>query len=318
MKFKMIKDKQYSESTKEKIISQYILLTLKGYGYDYCKTKLRRYWSILEEYLPIISKLEKVGFYELNDDYLKNTLLKIYSNSSFQNRDSGNFKIIKNKRFHSILKPAIIFIFVVFIFSFSFIGILFASQKSLPSNTLYPIKRYSENIQLLVTPQSKKNILHYKFLNNRLDEAKSFLNSYGKDRNKLDNIIMDAEEEFENCKKYNYFGNHSEKEIMDLIEEIKAKSLDEFNQDENSTDTSKDSETDDSNDMDEDVSNTSEESEQDTGEESEPKEPDLEKDSDDDIEIDDNEDPEETHETEDDSESHDSNENESESSIEED
>jgi len=58
-------------------------------------------------------------------------------------------------------------------------------------------------------------------------------------------MIGDAEKEFNQCKKYNYFGNSNEAETRDLIEKIKKESVKEF-----------DAEDDVGNDLEESTSNT--------------------------------------------------------------
>ena len=254
----MTKNKNISDKQKEKILCKCIALISRGYSFEYCEAKFKRYGNVLEEYLPILIGLKKLRRDDPSDVFLKNTLHKIYNDSSSQDEYIENSYKIKTKTnsMHSILKPAIIFITVVLFFCFSFAGILFASQNSLPSNPLYPVKRYGENIKLLIAPESKKNILHYQMLNNRLNETELFLNSPEKEKKKLDNLIWAAEEEFNQCKKYNFFGNYTEEEIKDLIEKIKeeAKSIEEFNPEddqesdlkENTSSTSDNSETDDS------------------------------------------------------------------------
>ncbi len=226
----MIKSKQISSSQKEKILNKCIELISCGYSFEYCEAKFKRYGNVLEEYLPILTGLKKLRRDNLSDAFLKNTLHKIYADCNIQDEDIKNSSSVKIKtgRFHVFLKPAIIFVTVVLFFSFSFIGILFASQNSLPSNPLYPVKRYGENMKLLVAPESRKNILHYQMLNNRLNETTLLLSSPDKQKSKIDITIKDAEEEFNQCKKYDYFGGYTEKEIRDLIEKIKEESVNEF------------------------------------------------------------------------------------------
>lgn len=227
----MIKNKNITDIKKEKILSKCIALISAGYSFEYCEAKFKRYGNILDEYFPIISGLKKLRRDDLSEAFLKRTLNKIYDNHDLQNNYIENSNNTKNKTigFYSILKPAIIFLAAILFFSFSFMGILSASQKSLPGNPLYPVKRYGENMRLLITPESKKSILHYQFLENRLNEATMLFISDDKEQNIINSTIMDAEKEFDKCKKYNYFGNYTQKEIEDFIEIMKEKSLKEYN-----------------------------------------------------------------------------------------
>ena len=230
MKFEMDRNKKISDRQREKIISNCIELISSGYSFEYCKNRYKKYGAVLEEYFTIIAGLKKLGRDDLSDAFLKKTLNKIYNDSSRQNKyiENSDSTKIKNSRLGTFLKPAVIFAAVVLIFSFSSIGILSASQNSLPANPLYAVKRYGENIKLLVTPESKKKIVHFQFLSNRLKEAELFFNSDDREKDKMESIIEDAEEEFDYCKKYNYFGNYTEQEISDLIKTIKEKSINEF------------------------------------------------------------------------------------------
>ncbi|MCL4416274.1 MAG: DUF5667 domain-containing protein [Actinobacteria bacterium] len=225
----MIKNTKISDRQKEKILGRCIELLRRGYSLEYCETKYKKYENVLKDYLPIIERVKKLKHEDLDDAFLKNTLNKIYNDSSVQDMYGVHNKYgEKSNRFHSILKPVMIFVAVVLIFSFSLMGILYASQSSLPNNVLYPVKRYGENVKLFITPESKKKILHFEFLNNRLNEATLFFSSSDKEKNKMEKLIKDAEDEFEHLKKYNYFGDYTEEEIKDSIEKIRKESINEF------------------------------------------------------------------------------------------
>ncbi|MEI7615317.1 MAG: hypothetical protein WCJ54_01290 [Actinomycetota bacterium] len=229
----MNNNKKITEAQREKIVSSCIMLIGRGFSFEYCKIRYKKYESVLEEYFPVIAGLKKMQRDDLSDDFLKNTLSKIYNEyneSSCPEEEFENYKNvkIKNSRFWTVLKPAAIFAAAVLILSFSSIGVLAASQKSLPTSPLYAVKRYSEDFKLLITPEPKKNAVHLQFLNNRLEEAQLFLSSNYLEKNKMESIIKDAEEEFDYCKKHDYFGNYTEEEIDDQLKTIKEKATKEF------------------------------------------------------------------------------------------
>ncbi|MHB1347870.1 MAG: DUF5667 domain-containing protein [Candidatus Humimicrobiaceae bacterium] len=226
----MIKNIKFSDRQKLKILSNCIELINRGYDLKFCEAKYKRYGNILKDYLPVIKRIRNLKNKDLSDTFLKNTLNKIYNDCNIQDQcyeNQNNIKI-KTNRFHSILKPAILFITIMLISSFSLIGVLHASQDSLPSQPLYPVKRYVENVKLLITPEAKKKMLHAVFLKNRLNEATLFFDYNYKEKTKVDQLIEEAEEEFDQLKKYNYFGDYTEEEIKDSIEKIKEEAKNKF------------------------------------------------------------------------------------------
>jgi len=234
----MNKNKIITEAQREKIVSSCITLIGRGFSFEYCKIRYKKYEAVPEEYFPVIAGLKKLQRDDLSDDFLKNTLSKIYDESSASNEYFENYENIKikNSRFWTVLKPAAIFAAAVLLLSFSSIGVLTASQKSLPTNPLYAVKRYSEDFKLFITPESKKNAVHLQFLNNRLEEAELFLSSNYLEKNKMESIIKDAQEEFDYCKKNDYFGNSTEEEIDDKLNSIKEKTSKEFDTEGGSSD----------------------------------------------------------------------------------
>ena len=237
----MNKNKIITEAQREKIISSCIMLIGRGFSFKYCKIRYKKHEAVLEEYFPVIAGLKKLQRDDLSDDFLKNTLSKIYneySEGSSPEEEFENYKNvkIKNSRLWTVLKPAAIFAAAVLILSFSSIGVLTASQKSLPASPLYAVKRYSEDFKLLITPESKKNAVHLQFLNNRLEEAQLFLSSNYLEKNKMESIIKDAQEEFDYCKKHDYFGNYTEEEIDNKLKIIKEKTSKEFDDEGGSSD----------------------------------------------------------------------------------
>lgn len=226
----MIKEKNISDRKKELIFHKLITLINKGYSIKYCETKFSKYRSIMEEYLPVIESVKKLKRNDLSDDFLKNNLSKIYDD-----KDTRDVQVSYNNRFRArvLIKPAIIFLSVFLFFSFSFAGMAYASQNSVPGNFLYPIKRSVENVKLFIYPESKKNAVHFQFLNNRLNEANTLIGSDENISTKTNDLLKEIDNEFDQLKKSKYFGNKSEKEIKDLVDNVKEKYKDKINQDKN-------------------------------------------------------------------------------------
>jgi hypothetical protein len=70
-------------------------------------------------------------------------------------------------------------------------------------------------------------------LNNRLNEARLLIDSDTIEKTITNNLIEEVDKEFNQCKKYNYFGDKSEKQIKDLINDIKDKYKGKFNKEKN-------------------------------------------------------------------------------------
>jgi hypothetical protein len=227
----MNEEKNISDRKKEIIFYKFIALINKGYSIKYCETKFAKYKSMIDEYLPIIEQIKKLKRNDLSDDFLKNTLSKIYSDKSTQ-----DVQISYNNKHHRtsiIVKPAIIFLSALIFFSFSFVGAAYASQSSIPGDFLYPVKRSVENVKLLMYPESKENTVHFQLLNNRIDEAKILINSSSDISIKTGDLLEEIDNEFNQLKKGNYFGNKSEKEVKDLVNDIKEKYKDKIKQKKN-------------------------------------------------------------------------------------
>jgi len=224
----MYKENNISDRKKEIIFNKCASLINKGYSLKYCETKFKKYKSILEEYLPIIVMIKKLKRNNISNTFSQNTLNRIYNDKSIEDIQTP-YKSKTNK-IHNILKPALVFLIVFIFFSFSFAGIAFASQGSLPGEFLYPVKRTAENIKLFIYPESKKNVIHFELLNNRLNEARLLINSDTTKKTIINNLMEDVDKEFNQCKKNNYFGDKSEKEVTDLVNNIKDKYKDKFNQ----------------------------------------------------------------------------------------
>jgi len=135
-----------------------------------------------------------------------------------------------SRRF-SLLKPAIVFTAALVMVIFSFTGTVYASRDSLPGETIYPVKRTAENIQLSLWPESKKGNLHFRFMNNRIYEADKLMESGETASAELIEELMDEiDKEYQKCKKYNYFENRNEEEAIATIERIKNRYSNKYGQ----------------------------------------------------------------------------------------
>jgi len=213
----------------EKIFDRCLKLISRGYSIQYCLKKYSRYKDILEEYFKTIKYLKNLKNIKPKDINIKSSLDKIYK--SAKNSTEPDMDKIKSKtatpdsgRRISLLKPVIVFITVLVVIVFSFAGTVYAFQDSLPGENLYPVKRTAESIQLFFYPELKKGQLHFKLLNNRIYEADRLIES-GRDNDieLIEELLLDIDEEYNQCKKYNFFKSGNEEEAVTTINNIKNK-----------------------------------------------------------------------------------------------
>ena len=220
----------------EKIFNRCLKLISRGYSIQYCLKKYSRYKDTLEEYFETIKHLENLKNIKPKDVNIKSSLYKIYS--SAKNNTEQDMDKIKSKaaapgsgRRVSLLKPAVVFITVLVVTIFSFAGTVYASQNSLPGENLYPVKRTAESIQLFFYPESKKGQLHFKLLNNRIYEADTLMESgQDSDIELIEELLFEIDEEYYQCKKYNFFEAGNEEEAITTINNIKSKYHNKYGQ----------------------------------------------------------------------------------------
>jgi hypothetical protein len=202
-----------------KIFDKCIILLCKGYDIDYCLNKFKKYRDDLQENLRIYEKLKKLEDIELDKNFLENTLDKIYNLSA----EKVDTFISKPPKKSFMFKPAMILLAALVIISFSFVGVLFASQNSVPNEILYSFKRAIEQIKLSVYPESSIGSLHFDLLSNRLHETNKIIESNLHNKEITDNLLSEIEYEYGQSKKYNYIGSQIEVNILNNIESIKSK-----------------------------------------------------------------------------------------------
>ena len=206
----------------EKIFNKCISLIDKGYSIKYCLEKYSDCRKELEEYFATVKELGKLKEVKPDSKYITNSLNKIYSST-----ETKEIKVPKTDRIRvgaAILKPALIFLAVFVFIGFSFAGTAYASQDSIPGEILYPVKRSTEDIRLLLYPESMKGSLHYQFLNNRVLEADILLETgESLDIEIIEELLEEADGEFWECKRYGYFNSSSEEDTAKMMEKVRQK-----------------------------------------------------------------------------------------------
>lgn len=160
-------------------------------------------------------------------------------------RENAVFSGTPVSRRKFILKPAMIFVIFVVISIFSFTGTLFASQDSLPGETLYPLKRSFEEFKLNIYPENLKGGLHLRFLKNRIDEAEIILAMQNNiDPLLVEELISEIDRQYGSCIQYGCIDPDSEDDILESINSVKNRYQNRFKEDSgiNSNGTNKDTE----------------------------------------------------------------------------
>lgn len=210
----------------------------KGFSIDYCLQRFKNHQAEIRDYLTTIKHTKNLDKIMPDKDFQKNSLEKIIIEAEKQKKDlkirasskEGQRTCLPSKR--AVLRPAIIFIIFLVLATFSFAGTLFASQDSIPGQTLYPLKRSFEDFKLNIYPENMKDELHFKFLNNRIDEANILLESEDTDIEAwIENLISEIDKGYQMCKQYRCFISHNEDEILDSIDKVKNRHKDRHGKD---------------------------------------------------------------------------------------
>ena len=214
----------------EKIIYKCLLLIEKGYSLDECINKFEGRRDEITEYFKTIKNIKDLEVVMPEKDYRKNSLEQIIGEAKRRERISSEkaasvAAMKRNKptaKKRLLLRPAMIFLVFLILTTFSFAGTLFASQETVPGQVLYPVKRSFEDFKLIVYPESKKDGLHFQFLNNRIDEANTLLESGDPDTGIfVEDLIEEIDKEYNMCRQYNCFSTRDEDGILNSINNIK-------------------------------------------------------------------------------------------------
>lgn len=180
----------------------------------------------LQEYADIISDIRNLKNIRADDKFENYALKNIYSRVRIDDADIQK-KISKKDmlliRFRpTYLKPLAIFVSVFIFVSLSFVGTIYASEKSLPGETLYPVKRTTESIQIALTPYKYENDLYLKILDSRLNEAEIILNQTDFiDIVIVEELITDIDDTYERCLSRKYFDMNQNGQVQMRIRGIK-------------------------------------------------------------------------------------------------
>ena len=207
----------------------------------YCLKRFPEYRDEIIEYFNAIDSLKDLKKHVPEKDAAERILTgifeKISSNDMSTYKDTarnplaGGHKIRRSGIFRSapsFLKPALVFVSVFVVLMLSFTGAVYASDDTVPGDTLYPVKRTAETIQVALTPYSKEGELYEEFLGKRLDEAEIILRDEDTIEDAIaDEIINDIDFAYDRCRQHNCFGENEsyilEGQINTITENIQHK-----------------------------------------------------------------------------------------------
>jgi len=210
----------------KKILKKFLYLLDRGMAIEACLEKFPDDREKLKAYAEIISSFNNLKNIKVDSDFENNSLKNIYSRARVENYEKTG-KISRKDMFFIRLRPAyfkplIIFLGFFIFMSFSFAGTLYASESSLPGDTLYTFKRTSENIHIAITPDKHKKALYLKLLEKRLVEADSVLvKDYYIDASIAEKIISDIDTTYNKCRKRNYLNVNQDSHMQMRIRGIK-------------------------------------------------------------------------------------------------
>ena len=205
----------------QRIIDRCHKLLENGFSLDECLERFSSFDREIKDYFSIAEDIKKLKKLSPSKEFTKNSLESIISRAG--SRDAPE-KIAPAEVSPGrlILRPAMIFMAFIVISVFSFAGTLFASQESMPGETLYPLKRSFEQFQLNIYPESLKGGLHLRFLGNRIQEAEILLAAENDiDPSLIDELIVEMDRQYWSCSQYDCMDAVHEDDILDSIDSIK-------------------------------------------------------------------------------------------------
>jgi hypothetical protein len=217
----------------ERIIDKCHILIENGYDLRYCLDRFKDYRKEIEEYFSTADKIGDLRKILPDKEFRESSLDPIIERAEKLQKSP---EIKSNKNFiparRKILKPAIIFMVFFLIAVFSISGTLFASQNSIPGETLYPVKISFENFRLNIYPENLRDELHLKFLNNRIEEANTlFDRNHGESRVLIEDLIIEIDRRYQLCRNRNYLDTSNCDALEGSIESIKRQYQKRFGQD---------------------------------------------------------------------------------------
>lgn len=203
----MNKDKNVNK----KVLKKFLNLLDKGMDMETCLAQFPDQREDLKHYAAIIGNFENLKNIRVDRDFENNSLKDIYLRARIENIKNRE-KISKKDAFlirlrPAYLKPLVIFLGILIFMSFSFAGTLYASESSIPGNTLYSLKRTSENIHVAFTPYKYEKGLYLKLLDTRLSEADSILSKTNyTDTVAAEKLLSDIDITYKKCQERKYLG----------------------------------------------------------------------------------------------------------------
>ena len=222
----------------EKILKKFLSLLDKGYDEKSCLNRFPEYEKELRPYLDLHLKLGNLKTISPDSDYFTEGLDKIYKNirDDEKNKTVIDFKYNHSAEFYDqntafkksqfklkLLKPSIIFLSIFLILIFSFTGTLFASQKSLPTDPLYGMKRTVEVIQLKIIPHSKEGEFHLMLLNRRLYETEEILKNADVEAETILKLLDEIDFQYKKCVDFMSINSENKDKINAIINSVKNK-----------------------------------------------------------------------------------------------
>ena len=214
----------------EKIIYKCLMLMEKDYSLDECINRFEDHRDEINEYFKTIKNIKGLEAIMPEKDYRENSLAYVMDEAkrrmAVSSEKADAAAVIKQSmpgiKKRLLLRPAMIFLVFLVLSVFSFSGTLFASQETVPGQVLYPLKKSFEGFKLIVYPESQKDDLHFQFLNNRIDEANTLLESDESGAGVLiDALIAEIDMEYRMCKQYSCFSTRNEDSVLNSINNIK-------------------------------------------------------------------------------------------------
>lgn len=211
----------------KKILKRFYKLLDSGVAIEEClekfpgyKDELAAYASITRnlKYLQNIKPEKTVEDYCLKMVYSKSRISNITDDKETLKRDAA---IVRMRP--AYLKPLVIFLGVFIFISFSFTGTIYASDDSLPGDTLYSVKRVSESVAVAFTPYKYEKSIYLKMLEERLFEAGKILNNPEYSNTEAaEKLISDIDVTFNRCCQRKYLDSGSNTYFEERVRHMKG------------------------------------------------------------------------------------------------
>jgi len=199
------------KNVNKKVLKKFLNLLDKGLDMKTCLAHFPDERENLEHYIAIIGNFKNLRNIRVDKDFENNSLKGIYLRTRIENIKNRE-KISKKggllvRLRPAYLKPLVIFLGIFIFMSFSFAGTLYASESSIPGDTLYSLKRTSEGIHIAFTPYKYEKGIYLKLLETRLSEADSILNKTDYTNTAAaEKLMFDIDITYKKCLERKYLG----------------------------------------------------------------------------------------------------------------